>query len=154
MTADAEIVRRLEALSEELILTYFWSMRDSDSDPFALLRQVGAVKVRRPSTWDRKAIRREHETGVSPSKWYGEKRCFCCRTADRRLYFHHVVEVQNGGSNARRNLVPLCFKCHQALHPWLKDEPAPIRTHGLEPVQSVMGRVAESIAPLDRDGVA
>src|SRR5271157_5851131 len=33
---------------------------------------------------------------------------------------HHVIQVQNGGHNHRRNLVPLCHSCHAEIHPWLK----------------------------------
>lgn len=32
---------------------------------------------------------------------------------------HHVIQIQNGGRNEKKNLVPLCDGCHGQIHPWL-----------------------------------
>ncbi len=32
---------------------------------------------------------------------------------------HHIIQLQNGGINSRRNLVILCDDCHAEIHPWL-----------------------------------
>lgn len=38
---------------------------------------------------------------------------------------HHLIQLQNGGLNCRRNLVVLCDPCHADVHPWLKN-PVPL----------------------------
>ena len=44
--------------------------------------------------------------------------CFVCScpSTDR----HHIIQMQNGGINSRRNLIALCRKCHSQIHPWMK----------------------------------
>ncbi len=43
--------------------------------------------------------------------------CFVCgRTANDR---HHIVQLQNGGINSRKNVVSLCYGCHGKIHPWM-----------------------------------
>ena len=45
-------------------------------------------------------------------------RCWCCGSkAECR---HHIIQLQHGGLNSRKNLVSLCFTCHAEIHPWLK----------------------------------
>jgi len=44
--------------------------------------------------------------------------CFVCGKQGRAR--HHIIQLQNGGINARRNLVILCEPCHAEIHPWLK----------------------------------
>lgn len=44
-------------------------------------------------------------------------KCFVCfRPGFNR---HHIVQLNNGGINSRRNLVILCNACHAQVHPWL-----------------------------------
>jgi 5-methylcytosine-specific restriction endonuclease McrA len=54
--------------------------------------------------------------------WLKRATCFCCSKA-QAAHTHHVVPMQNGGSNSRRNLVGLCKKCHEDVHPWMKGKP-------------------------------
>ncbi len=44
--------------------------------------------------------------------------CFGCglRATER----HHIIQLQNGGLNCRKNVVVLCHECHKDIHPWLK----------------------------------
>jgi len=43
--------------------------------------------------------------------------CFACGGApDCR---HHIVQLQNGGINSKKNIVSLCNSCHSKIHPWL-----------------------------------
>lgn len=125
---DPAIVRRLSALSEEYAIAYFWMVAGRAEDRLNLLLLMTQVVIERPPTWDRAAIRRQHEDqmrarAVSLRRSDAENlECFSCRNRGVKLYFHHVIEVQNGGSNASRNRVPLCFDCHQYLHPWLKEQ--------------------------------
>jgi len=41
----------------------------------------------------------------------------CYRAADVR---HHLIQLQNGGRNKAKNLIPLCNQCHGEVHYWLK----------------------------------
>jgi hypothetical protein len=89
---------------EERILEYFRYMTRQDADRLALLQQLAVVAVERPDEWSPLAVRQEHEA------------------SDRRLYWHHIVAIQHGGSNAWDNLVPICKRCHAAIHPWMDGE--------------------------------
>ena len=43
--------------------------------------------------------------------------CFVCgNMAEVR---HHIIQLQSGGQNSKRNIVSLCKRCHKAIHPWL-----------------------------------
>lgn len=44
--------------------------------------------------------------------------CLVCGVHAELL--HHVIQIQNGGHNHRKNLAPLCNDCHAEIHPWLK----------------------------------
>jgi hypothetical protein len=103
---------------EERILEYFRYMTRQDADRLALLQQLAVVAVERPDEWSPLAVRQEHEATARQSA----DKCFCCRTGDRRLYWHHIVAIQHGGSNAWDNLVPICKRCHAAIHPWMDGE--------------------------------
>lgn len=103
----------LSSWSEDRILAYFWTMVREGVDRLELLQQLATVAVRRPPSWDRRAIRAVADHGIYPQM------CFYCCTGDRNLYWHHVIEVQHGGSNDRLNLVAICLRCHATVHPWL-----------------------------------
>ena len=45
------------------------------------------------------------------------KKCFACpNLANVR---HHIILLNNGGINSKRNLVSLCNECHKKIHNWL-----------------------------------
>lgn len=44
-------------------------------------------------------------------------KCFVCGTAAKSR--HHIIQLQNGGINSRKNVVSLCDPCHAEIHPWL-----------------------------------
>lgn len=141
---DPDVLRRLCALPEDYVLAYFWDMTRQTDDRLGVLLLLTRVIVERPAAWDQRAVRREHERGSGFSTiTIDRKRCFGCFASAGRLYFHHIVEVQHGGSNAPRNLVPLCFACHQYLHPWLKDEPAPNQVNGFESLWQIGRRLGK-----------
>lgn len=81
----------------------------------AALGVAAAVVVPRDDAWDYEAVR-NHVHGPIP-----ERTCWACGiTRDEvRLIRHHIVQVQNGGSNNYRNLVIICQHCHASIHPWL-----------------------------------
>lgn len=47
--------------------------------------------------------------------------CFVCGWSSRaiRLIWHHVIQVQHGGSASLWNQVRICDDCHAKVHPWL-----------------------------------
>lgn len=44
--------------------------------------------------------------------------CWVCERTAARVS-HHVLQLQYGGTNARRNQVPICAGCHSHVHPHL-----------------------------------
>lgn len=42
--------------------------------------------------------------------------CNHCGARDTILHVHHIIHLQNSGTNRAANLVTLCFDCHQAQH--------------------------------------
>jgi len=99
--------------SEARVLDYFWMMVNADADRIALLQQLAGVAVQRPPDWDRAAER------AAPTPRGKASICFSCFTGDRRLYWHHVIAIQHGGSTWPQNFVPICLACHARIHPWL-----------------------------------
>lgn len=104
----------IHAHIELLLLELFWQYVERGEDRLELLKLYAAQPVSREQDWNRQAVRDEASTITLDA--HG---CFCCRTEDRRLYWHHVVQVQHGGSNSPRNRVAICYRCHALIHPWL-----------------------------------
>ena len=51
-------------------------------------------------------------------KHISRKQCYICdRNGEVR---HHIIGLDNGGSNSHNNIRTLCKKCHSEIHPWLK----------------------------------
>jgi hypothetical protein len=143
---DPEITRRLSALPELYVLHWFRLVGYQASDRLAVLLQLTDVIVHRPADWDYTSVRRVHdEQSATSVRWLGRTACFACDDHQHRVYLHHVIEVQHGGSNTGRNLVSLCFRCHQYLHPWLTEEPPTRRPGGFEVVRSIAARVCGEI---------
>lgn len=66
-----------------------------------------------PNNWNFTAFQIKDEDGYQ---------CNLCRQTQGDnpqliLHAHHIVHRSKGGSNNRRNLVTLCFNCHQQQHP-------------------------------------
>lgn len=115
------IIGRLSVLGEDMALEYFWRMVGQGAPVLTVLSWMSRIWIPRPDDWDKAEIRRQHETGTN--HYARRKECLGCKDTQRNLYLHHIIEVQNGGSNCVRNIVPLCFECHKFLHPWLTVEP-------------------------------
>lgn len=135
------------AIAEELerrLLAAFWAAARDQGSRLQLLLAFTCVVVRRPQGWDVEAIREAHLTnhGAPDTVKITRTRCFACEGSGQ-LYAHHVIEIQYGGSNAVRNQVPLCFDCHQYLHPWLTDADRiqPVKRSGFESLGEVMRRL-------------
>jgi hypothetical protein len=126
--------------AERHLLKYFWMARADD--PLNLLLAFTRIIVQRAPSWDVDAVRAAHgvNRGQPSTIRVTYDRCGACG-ASVQLYAHHVIEIQNGGSNNIRNQVPLCFECHQYLHPWLTDDDCiSKRNIGFESLAEMMGR--------------
>lgn len=66
------------------------------------------------------AARRDkfNEAKVKLHPWRRFGFCFVCGSPATSR--HHVIQLQNGGINAKKNLVSLCSGCHAEIHPWLR----------------------------------
>jgi hypothetical protein len=128
-------------LAERHLLNYFWVARPDD--PLGLLLAFTRIVVKRPPSWDVEAIRAAHgvNRGQPATIRATHDRCGACG-ASGQLYAHHIIEIQNGGSNSIRNQFPLCFDCHQYLHPWLTDDDrvGGKRTTSFESLGEIAGR--------------
>lgn len=67
--------------------------------------------------------------------------CWVCR-ADATAR-HHIIQVQHGGGNDGRNLVPLCNGCHAEIHHWMDASDHPIVKEARELDERIFGLVAD-----------
>lgn len=107
-----------------LLDIFWWKVREGE-DRLALLLAFSTLTIERPADWDRASIRataNQHRLTTNG--------CFGCGTHDRRLYWHHVIQIQNGGSNYVRNRVAICLRCHATIHPWLPESRPGEQLHG------------------------
>jgi 5-methylcytosine-specific restriction endonuclease McrA len=104
-------------MNEGPILQAFWRRVGLGTPDVRLdlLRRYAGRRVPRPASWDVAAVRREAAFGKTPLE------CFCCLSRDRHTYWHHIIQIQHGGSNDGMNRVGICHQCHRRLHPWLPD---------------------------------
>ena len=129
-------------IDEVTALNEFWraAWRDG-ANRLELVRAFAEIAILRPPDWDYAAIRSQAEDKRrSLSAAAG---CFVCRGASSQ--WHHVVQIQFGGSNSVRNFVPLCVTCHGAIHPWLS-KPATARGwHHLTECMGDVERITEKL---------
>jgi hypothetical protein len=135
-------VASVTSMAEQQVLDYFYTMaREPDVDRIELLKQLADVALSRPSDWDYTAVR-QALAGVR-TELTGE-RCFACFTEARRVYWHHIIQVQNGGSNHPRNLTTICARCHRAVHPWLP-EPDTMENRGFSMLGDWVKRISRRL---------
>jgi hypothetical protein len=48
---------------------------------------------------------------------YPKASCYVCRL--RANHKHHIILLKHGGSNHPHNIIRLCIKCHENIHPYL-----------------------------------
>lgn len=99
-------------------LEAFW-IRARTEDRLALLKELARLRIRNVTTHERKGLRREHGRR---HKSAGEGKCWACPHFEL-LVWHHVIQLQHGGTNAPANLVKICEWCHAEIHPWLTAPP-------------------------------
>jgi hypothetical protein len=112
-----EPAREVLAVTEHEALNVFWTEIRAGSDRLAILQAFAEVAIVRPAGWNPAAIRAKADQHQLVAD-----QCFGCLSADRQRAWHHVLQIQHGGSNTPRNRVSLCGPCHSAIHPWLPTE--------------------------------
>lgn len=101
-------------LTEIQAVNEFWyQARKERADKLALLRAFAEIAIVRSINWNPEQIRAEFKAMRVP-----ETRCLSC-SRDAAVW-HHIIQIQHGGSNYARNRVPICEACHGTIHPWLK----------------------------------
>lgn len=128
------------AVSEFDAVNEFWkATQKPDADRLALLKAFAEIAIVRPADWDYGEIRASKRGN---SKLDGE--CFCCRTTRGGIVWHHIIQIQHGGSNYARNQVPICHACHSEIHPWLPLELHTARSgaRGFERIGAIGERVS------------
>jgi hypothetical protein len=101
-------------LEEVDAVNEFWRQtQEPGSDRLTLLRAFAEIGIVRPADWDFGAVRAE----ARRHRLHAET-CFVCHS-DRVAHWHHIIQIQHGGSNYVRNRVALCESCHGHVHPWL-----------------------------------
>ena len=104
-------------LTEIQAVNEFWHQcRQEGADKLALLRAFGEIAIIRSIDWNPERIRAEFQT-----LWVKDVGCFAC--GKDATVWHHIIQIQHGGSNYVRNRVPLCEACHGSIHPWLEKRP-------------------------------
>jgi len=128
---QAPPARETLTVSEPEVLARFY--RAAETDRLQALKDFAELAILRDAEWDPEAIRAAHEA-TRPSM--SGQRCFACLSGSRPMDWHHVIQIQHGGSNAARNRLPLCAVCHAVVHPWL---PARTTTDGWTRVGDIGG---------------
>lgn len=119
MTQDRRTAEQALSKSREpkVYLDMFWAAVDgaTKAKRLDLLRAMGAIKPERG--WEKPEKRRremrKHFT-FALIDFPAEAPCFVC--GGPWHHRHHVLNIQHGGGNSRRNIVPLCKPCHHAVH--------------------------------------
>jgi 5-methylcytosine-specific restriction endonuclease McrA len=96
-----------------------WKATPYGPDRLRLLVEWARVSLRGRSASDLSVIRRAFN--ASKDQWRGHAgvgKCHACERIGDRVW-HHIVQLQNGGSNSPKNLVKVCLPCHAVIHPFL-----------------------------------
>lgn len=107
------LARTTLELSEHAALDQFYH-EAAGGDRIAVLRRFAELAIAREDGWDPAAVRVQ-----SGEHLLHADACFGCRVDRRPLVWHHIIQIQHGGSNLMRNRTALCESCHADVHPWL-----------------------------------
>lgn len=132
--------REVLGITEPVALQEFWKQVGDGEDRLSLLRAFAEVAIVRPDGWNYDEVRAEFQ-----ALRFGQENCFVCYYSE--VQYHHVIQIQHGGSNHRRNFVAICERCHAAIHPWMGIHPTRARgwtrVGSIDPVKA-MQKVRES----------
>ena len=115
---------------ENRALTKFWSCFPDDVFHTKLCRiRILCIYSERKNPEQpaigREELRQQFDRKPSLLSYKSRQPCFAC--GGRSHVRHHIIQLQHGGSNKKRNIVRLCHDCHAEIHPWLK-HPRPRET--------------------------
>ena len=117
-----------EPLKEvKILLTSFWDSmggrknngeKESYNKKLLLLQDFSKKEIIRKNDYSKKNRIKFENVKLHRHSLKSHKKCFVCQnTAELR---HHIILIKNGGTNCKKNLLSLCNKCHNKIHPWLK----------------------------------
>ena len=88
-------------------------------DKLGALKRMASVVVPYKNQSSRNERRRKFDmVKATRHKMHTHARCFAC--GEPATCRHHIIQLQNGGINSKRNMVSLCDPCHGEVHPWLR----------------------------------
>lgn len=97
-------------------LDLFWSQTPSSPQArHKKLRDIAKFVSNKATARDLYVKRRSFE-----SKKYGLlklDKCYVCK--EKAVHRHHLIQLQYGGTNIKKNLVGLCELCHTTIHPFM-----------------------------------
>lgn len=105
--------RAVLTVSEHAALDQFYA-EAAAGDRMGALQRFAEFAIAREPGWDVAAVRASCAVLTLTAR-----ACGSCGARGRPLVWHHIIQIQYGGSNLLRNRVPLCDPCHRHVHPWL-----------------------------------
>lgn len=128
---------------EVAVLDEFWRRVRKDVDRLELLRELSDIVLERPAGWNPLDVRQGTMATIATLT---AEQCFVCYSGERRLYWHHIIQVQHGGSETPRNLVCICHRCHKLIHPWLEEPTTLENRFSWTNVQDIIPRVVKKLS--------
>jgi 5-methylcytosine-specific restriction endonuclease McrA len=101
-----------------ILLERFWqSVNGRDvATRLAILRAYARTEMA-PDPYERHStqrLREHYHLRRQRGFWNAIGRCWLCSAeANHR---HHIVPIEQGGRNIKKNIVPLCVTCHRSVH--------------------------------------
>jgi hypothetical protein len=127
-------------------LNKFWKAFNR-SDKISLLKEYSEKRYYdSPQIY---LIRKNFNTNIYIKKGF-RSRCYVCG------YFptipHHIIQIQNGGLNIKKNIIRICHECHAKIHPWIKVNFQNGSDHGL-PLKRKVFRRSDKLTDSKQSGV-
>jgi hypothetical protein len=109
------------------LTTEFWAKfggGKNDGTMFCQIEKLQAVKALAEIVIPRKSqqtleYRRTRFNRVKPHRHSMKTHSLCFVCGGKAQCRHHLIQLQNGGINSKRNLISICNECHAEVHPWL-----------------------------------
>jgi 5-methylcytosine-specific restriction endonuclease McrA len=94
----------------------YHNLRDKDK-VVDLLKEYSEIKIVYKKGESASVVRAKFNGGKRFKKLWG-RACFVC--GDKGLmHRHHIIQLQHGGKNDKRNVIPICPQCHSKIHHWM-----------------------------------
>jgi hypothetical protein len=113
------MVEERRTYQNRILLSRFWEIvvgRDH-ATRLAILRGYARTElapdphIRYSPAWMRAHYRDRRARGF----WQSLGQCWLCEHATAK-HRHHILPIENGGRNIKKNIVPLCVACHRSVH--------------------------------------